>query len=75
MIQNVPRETQAIPYFDISSLPTDFKRFSFTDSVFMYVCVCVCVFMFLENDSLVLSDLVREEVSKVLLWEAVRRHY
>ena len=62
---------QTIPYFDISSLPTDFKSFSFTDSV----CVCVCVFMFLENDTLVLSSLVREEVSKILHWEAMRRSW
>ena len=62
---------QTIPYFDISILPTDCQRFSFTDSV----CVCVCVFMFLENDPLVLSSLVREEVSKILHWEAVRRSW
>ena len=39
------------------------------------LCVCVCVFMFLENDPLVLSSLVREEVSKILHWEAVRRSW
>ena len=31
--------------------------------------------MFLENDPLVLSSLVREEVSKILHWEAVRRSW
>ena len=39
------------------------------------MCVCVCVFMFLENDTLVLSSLVREEVSKILHWEAMRRSW
>lgn len=37
--------------------------------------LCVCVLMFLENDPLVLSSLVREEVSKILHWEAVRRSW
>lgn len=61
-----PGRHKAIAYFDISTLPTDFERFSFTDSV--------CVYVFLEDDSLVLCSLVREEVSQVLHWEAVWRH-
>lgn len=52
-----PGRHKAIPYFDISSLPTDFEIFIHR--------FCVCVF--LENDSLVLFFLVRQEVSKVLL--------
>ena len=44
-------------------------------SQILSLCLCGCVFMFLENDPLVLSSLVREEVSKILHWEAVRRSW
>jgi hypothetical protein len=55
-----------MPCFDISTLPTDFERFSFTFSVSMCVCVCVCVWC-VQNYSHVPFFLVREEVSWVLL--------
>lgn len=32
-----PGRHKAVPYFDVSSLPTDFERFSFTDSVCVYI--------------------------------------